>query len=1755
VRWLFAGVLVLALLCLQTVSAQTPISGCTDIASSGYYYLTQNLTGLKSGANYCIKITAKNVTLDGNGYSLTGSGTGYGVYISVSSVGNVTLKNLTISGYERGIYLSSTVNSTIKDSVLQNNKYGIYLYSSSNNTIANVTANNNGDSGLYLYSSSKYNTITNVTANNNYYYGIYIYSSSNNNTIVGSSFSNNGDSGIYIESSGYNTITSTTVSYNGWEGIYLYSSNNNKIIGSNLSNNFDSGIFTDSSNYNTITNVTANNNYAGIYLAYSSYNTITNVTAINNDEGVYLYSSSNYNTIANVVVSSDEPKEGIILDTSLNSTIKDSILQNSGLYVFDSHNNTVTNTTVNGKPLVYLEGVQDYEVNESTNAGQVVLVNCRNVTVRNLDLSNTTVGVELLSSERIRVENIVANNNIHGIYLGSSSNSTITNVTANNNNRNGIYLHSSSNNTIANVTANNNGDSGLFLYSFYSSSNNNTITNVTAYNNRNGLFLESASNNLIYNNYFNNTNNVAIYGILPNTWNITKTEGKNIVGGNFLGGNYWGSPDGNGFSDTCYDSDGDKICDQPYVIDDNNIDYLPLTKAPPPPQAIVTCRNITSPEYYYLTGNLTDLQSGQNYCIGIFANDVIIEGNGYSLIGPGYGYGVYVSASNVTLKNLTVSGYTWGIYLASSSNSTIANVTTNGNYYGIYLASSNNNFIANVTTNGNGGIGIYLGSSNNNTIIGSNISNNGWEGIRLESASNNLIYNNYFNNTNYNVDIPNNQPNTWNITKTEGKNIVGGNYLGGNYWGNPNGNGFSDTCYANNGDSDYDGICDYPFVISSGNIDYLPLVRIVATPPTPEQGWRYYRPLTIVNNVAQDLTDYQIHFTLDTARLIAQGKMRSNCGDIRVVLGDWQTFLPYWVEPNTCNTNNTRIWAKVPLIPAISAMTIYLLYGNPTATSESNASATFYYYDDGSLFSTWTQGTYACINDFSEGNPPPSYKCPSALGYYMYKDINLTPNMVVFYNVKTDEIGDFYFLVNSTGAGQMCRAGISFSIGFAETSNWTSWGSPSTGEILYKGRGYWYRFAIVIEQTSASLYYSSRGDTQVSPAIETFINRMRGTYAITNNGGYIGLVGDAFSEYSYTWWDNIIVRKYVSPEPSVSVGAEQILGLQIPDAVRVKVQYLDTGTISYYSIPITVYLNQDRVYNVSASLDISGVNPSYGANITVELLSKITLTDMSYNNSSVSYTYLGQNTSNSRVYSVYNFTTTANGTLIVNGAYANRAWDTVVKIDRKVEAIPAITAVLGENVEIVLPVRSNITLPNKTVLTNVTSFNFNTRSFGIGVKPITFEISSPESDDYGSLTISINTVYANRTVTVLDKDGEVVSGVGIYAYNIDTNDFTPANAIVAGNNSIQVFFRDMKLAETPAFYVNHTNLSDSFAMSILSKLLPTDYKNANKRIYAQKDFNITVLDAKVSRFAINLTEPSYVYIDLARNFSRPQLILNNCSLVSYTFPYAKLYCSGNATVVEGYILTLQVKDALGRAIDIVFALDNESLSSNRGIATITKPVGNYSLRLPAESFGFKLKTNATYSITLENDTSITAVYKVPVKIESREVRIEKRYPFPYPFLPFGTQETGNVGSVAKFKLEGSVIDYFGAPVPNRNVIIEIKAVGGATTYANTTTDSSGNFVAQANFTTNTTYMITYTLPEDSIYVGTSSVKTLTYEAIPLPTPTPSPIGVTISITVIFAVIILATIIAVVAVARSARRKTAKQVLEDMNEFRFFRRVR
>jgi PKD repeat protein len=115
--------------------------------------------------------------------------------------------------------------------------------------------------------------------------------------------------------------------------------------------------------------------------------------------------------------------------------------------------------------------------------------------------------------------------------------------------------------------------------------------------------------------------------------------------------------------------------------------------------------------------------------------------------------------------------------------------------------------------------------------------------------------------------------------------------------------------------------------------------------------WMYRRSIIIDNTRSQEnLREYQVLVTLDTASLISAGRMRPDCGDIRFIDSDGTTQLSYWIEPNTCNIHNTMIWIKIPSIPASTTKTIYMYYGNPTATTTSDAGAVFT--ESGTFFHT-----------------------------------------------------------------------------------------------------------------------------------------------------------------------------------------------------------------------------------------------------------------------------------------------------------------------------------------------------------------------------------------------------------------------------------------------------------------------------------------------------------------------------------------------------------------------------------------------------------------------------------------------------------------------------------------------------------------------------------------------------------------------------------------------------------------------------------
>lgn len=96
--------------------------------------------------------------------------------------------------------------------------------------------------------------------------------------------------------------------------------------------------------------------------------------------------------------------------------------------------------------------------------------------------------------------------------------------------------------------------------------------------------------------------------------------------------------------------------------------------------------------------------------------------------------------------------------------------------------------------------------------------------------------------------------------------------------------------------------------------------------------WKH-RQSVAITNATTALTDYQTMVTMDTATLVTAGKMQSDCDDIRIVDQSGKQY-SFWIEPTTCNTSATKIWAKVPSIPTTGGL-FYIYYGNPTAGSVS----------------------------------------------------------------------------------------------------------------------------------------------------------------------------------------------------------------------------------------------------------------------------------------------------------------------------------------------------------------------------------------------------------------------------------------------------------------------------------------------------------------------------------------------------------------------------------------------------------------------------------------------------------------------------------------------------------------------------------------------------------------------------------------------------------------------------------------------------
>jgi len=448
-------------------------------------------------------IINKKVTLIGNGSvntNINGSGIGDVVRITANLV-NISGFKITNSGKggvpdpDAGIKLEDVQNVTIKNNNCSNNYVGICVFRSKSCSFINNTCNLNDLIGIFMDNSD-----SNVIMNN----------------ICNSSLSH---CGIQLEHCDNNIIINNTCGKNYHSGIYLWLSNQNKII-----------------------NNSCNYNYKGtsIWLHFSNSNFIENNTCYSNSLGniAIMYSSSNY--IAHNFCNNPKLKNGIVMGWSKTNVITNNTMINCNLIIdgkkleeWNTHMIDNSNL-VNGKPVLYLKNRNGGLV--PSDVAQVFLANCTNITISNLNISNSILAIILGFSYFNSIINNTLNNNFGSIYLIYSNNNLISNNSCNSNDRIGIFITYSDKNIIENNHCSYNKVIGFFDYMssgrgvYLAASNYNTIFNNTFnFNEVRGIHIEDSLNNMIH---FNNICENKQYGIYINNTAMSNTIVNNLIANN-----------------------------------------------------------------------------------------------------------------------------------------------------------------------------------------------------------------------------------------------------------------------------------------------------------------------------------------------------------------------------------------------------------------------------------------------------------------------------------------------------------------------------------------------------------------------------------------------------------------------------------------------------------------------------------------------------------------------------------------------------------------------------------------------------------------------------------------------------------------------------------------------------------------------------------------------------------------------------------------------------------------------------------------------------------------------------------------------------------------------------------------------------------------------------------------------------------------------------------------------------------------------
>jgi len=306
----------------------------------------------------------------------------------------------------------------------------------------------------------------------------------------------------------------------------------------------------------------------------------------------------------------------------------------------------------------------------------------------------------------------------------------------------------------------------------------------------------------------------------------------------------------------------------------------------------------------------------------------------------------------------------------------------------------------------------------------------------------------------------------------------------------------------------------------------FPEVTVKATdlrPPLPPKAFNY--EVTVTEQAGVDLTDYQVLLKVTNDPDFFD-TFKGDHKYLEIYDEDQSTLLNFWVEEWDTVNKNARIWIKVPSIPANGTRKLYLRYNGSRTESLSNGDATFILFDH-------FEGTSLDSSKWRVGNPDAVSVSDSVL--------TIGPgagdlNMYVVQN------SDNYPAV---GPGHAMRIRLKFGkldvysyAGFWDIANP---GADYTAQVLVHAY-----YSYIVGDPDKHTSYSDVGlptdwavydlcwrsgeakfycDGELKATLTDYVPSV-------NLGAYARPYTSDASNYIYI--DYLFIRKYVSPEPSVS---------------------------------------------------------------------------------------------------------------------------------------------------------------------------------------------------------------------------------------------------------------------------------------------------------------------------------------------------------------------------------------------------------------------------------------------------------------------------------------------------------------------------------------------------------------------------------------------------------------------------------------------